>query len=142
MPGGNWGTPICCSSRKSRVRLPLAAHVHTIFPIQQTQCALSWKIVVSELWSMTAVSLKIGHDQRWRPPYQAGQMVHMHAKHYEHSEDGIRAPRVCAHGSIPLNHSGNVITRIGLQQQHYLRNIVMSIGTTITTMKVIGTLLF
>ena len=33
--------------------------------------------------------------QRWRPPYQIGKTVHVHAKHYKHDEDGPRR-RVCA----------------------------------------------
>ena len=38
----------------------------------------------------------------------------MHAKHYKHNEDGRRAPGVCGNGSVPLSHSGNVVTRTGL----------------------------
>ena len=34
--------------------------------------------------------------QRWRPPYQTGKAVHVHAKHYKHKEDGRTAPGVCA----------------------------------------------
>ena len=26
--------------------------------------------------------------RRWRPPYQTGKTVHVHAKHYKHNEDG------------------------------------------------------
>ena len=48
--------------------------------------------------------------RRWRPPYQT---VHVHAKHYKHDEDGRTAPGVCGNGSVPLSHSGNVVTRIG-----------------------------
>ena len=51
--------------------------------------------------------------QRWRPPYQTGKTVHVHAKHYKH-EDGRTAPGVCGNGSVPLSHSGNVVTRIGI----------------------------
>ena len=51
---------------------------------------------------------------RWRPPYQAGKTVHGHAKHYKHNEDGRTAPGVCGKGSVPLSHSGNVVTRIGI----------------------------
>ena len=49
--------------------------------------------------------------RRWRPPYQTGKTVHVHAKHY--NEDGRTAPGVCGNGSVPLSHSGNVVTRIG-----------------------------
>ena len=44
----------------------------------------------------------------------ASAYVHVHAKHYKHDEDGRTAPGVRSHGSIPLCHSGNVVTRIGL----------------------------
>ena len=52
--------------------------------------------------------------RRWRPPYQTGKTVHMHAKHYKHNQDGRTAPGVCGNGSVPLSHSGNVVTRIGI----------------------------
>ena len=35
-------------------------------------------------------------------------------KHYKHNEDGRTAPGVCGNGSVPLSHSGNVVTRIGI----------------------------
>ena len=52
--------------------------------------------------------------RRWRPPYQFGKTVHVHAKHYKHNKDGRAAPGVCGNGSVPLSHSGNVVTRIGI----------------------------
>ena len=52
--------------------------------------------------------------RQWRPPYQAGKTVHVHAKHYKHNEDRCTAPGVCGNGSVPLSHSGNVVTRIGI----------------------------
>ena len=52
--------------------------------------------------------------RRWRPPYQTGKTVHVHAKHYKHNEDGRMAPGVCGNGFVPLSHSGNVVTRIGI----------------------------
>ena len=48
--------------------------------------------------------------RRWRPPYQTGKTVHVHAKHDKHNEDGRTAPGVCGNGSVPLSHSGNVVT--------------------------------
>ena len=51
--------------------------------------------------------------RRWRPPYQTDKTVHVHAKHYKHNKDGRTAPGVCGNGSVPLSHSGNVVTRIG-----------------------------
>ena len=52
--------------------------------------------------------------RRWRPPYQTGKTVHVHAKHYKHNEDRCTAPCVCGNGYVPLSHSGNVVTRIGI----------------------------
>ena len=52
--------------------------------------------------------------RRWRPPYQTGNTVHVHAKHYKHNEDGHTALGVCGNGFVPLSHSGNVVTRIGI----------------------------
>ena len=52
----------------------------------------------------------------WHPPYQTGNTVHVHAKHYQHSEDGCMVPGECGYGSVPLSHSGNVVMRVGLQQ--------------------------
>ena len=52
--------------------------------------------------------------RRWRPQYQTGKTVHVHAKHYKHNEDGRTGPGVCGNGSVPLSHSGNAVTRIGI----------------------------
>ena len=52
--------------------------------------------------------------RRWRPPYQTGKTVHVHAKQSKHYEDGRTAPGVCGNGSVPLSHSGNVVTRTGI----------------------------
>ena len=51
--------------------------------------------------------------QPWRPPYQTGKTVQVHAKHYKHNEDGRTAPGVCGNGSVLLSHSG-IVTRIGI----------------------------
>ena len=58
--------------------------------------------------------------RRWRPPYQTDKTVHVHAKHYKHDEDGRTAPGVCGNGSVPLSHSGNVVTRIEIHTHTYL----------------------
>ena len=52
--------------------------------------------------------------RRWRPPYQTGKTVHVHAKHYKHNDDGCTAPGVCGNGSVPLSDSRNVVMRIGI----------------------------
>ena len=56
----------------------------------------------------------------WRPPYQTGKTVHVHAKHYKHNEDGRTAPGVCGNGSVLLSHSGNVVMRIGIHTHERL----------------------
>ena len=60
--------------------------------------------------------------RRWRPPYQTGKTVHVQAKHYRHNVDGRTAPGVCGNGSVPLSHSGNVVTRIGIHTHIYIEN--------------------
>ena len=65
------------------------------------------EIVVSEWRSVT-------ERRRWRPPYQSGKTVHVHAKHYKHNEDGRTASGMCGNGSVSMSHSGNVVTRIGI----------------------------
>ena len=65
-------------------------------------------------WFRVAVGdCSVTERRRWRPPYQTGKTVHVHANHYKHNEDGRTAPGVCGNGSVPLSHSGNVVTRIG-----------------------------
>ena len=56
----------------------------------------------------------VTEGRRWRPPYQTGKTVHVHVKHDKHNEDGRTVPGVCGNGSVPLSHSGNVVTRIGI----------------------------
>ena len=56
----------------------------------------------------------VTEHRRWRPPYQIGKTVHMHAKHYKHNEDGRMARDVCGNGSVLLSHSGKVVRRIGI----------------------------
>ena len=55
----------------------------------------------------------VTEHRRWRPPYQTSKTVHVNANHYKHNGDGCTTPGVCCNGSIPLSHSGNVVTRIG-----------------------------
>ena len=68
--------------------------------------------------------------RRWRPPYQTGKAVHVHAKHYKHNEDGRTAPGVCGNCSVPL--TGNVVTRIGIHthtQTHLATGCQLSFRT-------------
>ena len=53
----------------------------------------------------------------WRPPFQTGKTVHVHAKHYKHNQNGRTAPGVRGHGSVPPSHLENVVTGIVLQQR-------------------------
>ena len=80
-------------------------------------CSGVFTLILSEATSK-AVYLTCGHVSEWRSviavSYRTGKTVHVHAKHYKHNEDGLTAPGVCGHGSVPLSHSGNVVTRIGL----------------------------
>ena len=90
-------------------------HVRTIFPIQQTRISAP---VSSELEN-SGIRVAVGgcsvtERRRWRPPYQTGKTVHVHAKHYKHNEDGGTAPGLCGSGSVPLSHSGNVVRRTGI----------------------------
>ena len=71
--------------------------------------------------------------RRWRPPYQTGKTVHVHAKHYKHNEDRRTAPGVCGNGFVPLSHSGNVVTRMGihthvLEYREYLQILMFEVS--------------
>ena len=64
---------------------------------------------------MSVEDCSVTECRRWRPPYQTGKTVYVHAKYYKHNEDGRVASGVCGRGSVPLSDSGNVVTRTGLQ---------------------------
>ena len=85
-----------------------------------------WHPVSSELENSgirVAVSdCSVTERRRWRPPYQTGKAVHVHAEHYKQNEDGCTAPGVCGNGSVPLSSSGNVVMRIGI---HTLLNQIL-----------------
>ena len=61
-------------------------------------------------------------EHRWWQ--QSGKTVHVHAKHCKHNKDGCTAPGVCGNGSVPLRHSGNVVTRIGIHTYTHLTSLV------------------
>ena len=101
---------------KSRVRLPLGAHVRSIYFFRSNRPGYPHP-VSSELEN-SGIRVVVGdcsvtECQWWCPSYQTGKTVHVHAKHYKH-EDGRTAPGVCGNGFIPLSHTGNVVTRIGI----------------------------
>ena len=69
---------------------------------------------------MIAVSLNVGGGVRLIKPAK----LHVHAKHYKHNEGGRTAAGVCGNGSVPLSHSGNVVTRTGI---HTFENTVRAV---------------
>ena len=80
---------------------------------------------------MAVGDCSVTERRRWRSPYQTGKTVHVHAKHYKHNEDGRTVPGVCGNGSVPLSHSGNVVTKIGIHTLTFLShsgNVVTRIG--------------
>ena len=66
---------------------------------------------------MIAVSLNVGGGVRLIKPAKLYMYTHKDYKHNKHDMDGRTAPGVRGHGSVPLSRSGNVATRIELQQQ-------------------------
>ena len=84
----------------------------------RTQCALSWKIVVSGWRSVIAVSLNVDGGVRL---IKSAKLYMCVQTHYKHDEDGSTAPGVRGHGSVPLNHSGNVVTKIGIHSHMHYR---------------------
>ena len=60
--------------------------------------------------SVIAVSLNVGGGVRLIKPAK----LYMCTQLYKYNEDGHTAPGVCGNGSVPLSHSGNVVTRTGI----------------------------
>ena len=60
---------------------------------------------------MIAVSLNVGVGVCLIKP---AKLYTCKQTHNKHDEDGRTASGVRGHGSVPLSHSGNVVTRIGL----------------------------
>ena len=60
---------------------------------------------------------------------KTSKTVHVHAKHYKHNEDGRTAPGVCGNGSVPLRHSGNVDTRIGIHTRTHTLLLLSGFAT-------------
>ena len=83
---------------------------------------------------VTVGDCSVTERRRWRPPYKTGKTVHVHAKHYKHNEDERTAPDVCGNGSVPLSHSGNAVTRIGIHTHHMIvYDYFMPLRATIKT---------
>ena len=71
-------------------------------------------LVSSELESGIRVAVgdcSVTERRRWRPPYQTGKTVRVHAKHYKHNGDVRTAPGVCGN---------RVVTRIGIHTHTFL----------------------
>ena len=62
--------------------------------------------------------------RRWRPIYQTAKTVQEQAKHYIHNENGHTAPGLCGNGSVPLSHSGNVVSRIEIHTHTCSRKLL------------------
>ena len=94
-----------------------------------TQCALSWKIVVSEWWLVIAVLLNVSGGVSLIKQVKLYICIQTH---YTHDEDRRTVPDGRSHGSVPLSHSGNLVTRIG--SQHTLQGyklIMQSAGLVV-----------
>ena len=97
-------------------------------PIDQdirTQWALSWKIVVSEWRLVIAVSLNVGSGVRLIKPAKLC-MCTQNTTNTTRTEHIRTAPGVCSNGSVPLSHSGNVVTRIGIHT-HTIYLIILEV---------------
>ena len=75
--------------RKSRVRLPPGAHVRTIFRSNRP----GYPHPVSSELEKSDIRVALGDCSiterwRWRPPYQTGKTVHVHAKQYKYNSAG------------------------------------------------------
>ena len=75
-----------------------------------------WLALGSAWRSVILVSLNVGGDVRLIKPAKLYMCMQTH---YKHDENGRTAPSVRGHGSLPLSHSGNVVTRIGLHTNQY-----------------------
>ena len=97
----------------------------------RTQCAVSWKIVVSEWWPVIAVSLtlNVGDGVRLIKP---AKLYMCTQTHYKHDEDGRTAPGMRGHGSVPLSNSGNIVTRIGLRHLQFICDIYTEFQTCVS----------
>ena len=62
---------------------------------------------VSSALENSGISVAVGdcnvtERRRWRPPYQTGKTVHVHAKHYKHNADGAGCVRQWFRTAEPL----------------------------------------
>ena len=60
----------------------------------------------------------VTEHRHWRPLYQTSKTVHVHANTLQTWRGWM--PGVHSHGSVPLSHSGNSITRTGLHFNNVL----------------------
>ena len=88
---------------------PIGQDIHT-------QCALSCFELENSGIRVAVGECSVTGRRQWRPPYQTGKTVHVHAKILQTRRRQTQAPVVRGHGSVPLSHSGNVVTRRRLQQ--------------------------
>ena len=89
---------------------------------------------------MIAVSLNVGGGVRLIKPAKLYMCMQNTTKH---NEDGRTAPGVCGNGSVPLSHSGNVVTRIGIHTVFLLvLRITLKVKVTLTLRSEISRLFF
>ena len=89
---------------------------------------------------MIAVSLNVGGGVRLIKPAKLYMCMQNTTKH---NEDGRTAPGVCGNGSVPLSHSGNVVTRIGIHTVFLLvLRITLKVNVTLTLRSEISRLFF
>ena len=115
------GQAACLARRKSRVRLHWGHMSKQFFRSNRPRYPQPYCSELENSGIRVAVGdCSVTERQRWRKPYQTGKAVHVHAKHYKHNVDGCTAPGVCGNGSVPLSHSGNVVTRIGIHTHTFM----------------------
>ena len=74
--------------------------------------------MVSDWRSVIAVSLNVGGGVRLIEPAK----LYTCTQNTKHNEDGRTAPGVCGDGFVPLSHSGNVVTRMGIHTHIAVNN--------------------
>ena len=86
-----------------------------------------WSELGNSVIRVAVSDCSVTERRLWRPPYQTGKTVHVHAKHYKHKGDGRTVQGVCGSSSIPLSHSGNVVTRIGIYRYTHTLSVILSL---------------
>ena len=106
---GGYGARL--ARRKSRVRLPPGTHVRTIFRFNRPGYPHPLSSELENSGIRVAVSdCSVTERRRWRPSYQTGKTVHVHAK-------TLQTQRGRTYGAGCVRQwfrTGDVVTRIGI----------------------------